>query len=116
LHFPVEFDFNKQKFIETGYQSPGSIANYYHYKFATRLGLPEDMSLKSIGMACEKGAEWFANYDGFLARNTAVAYEAKDLLIAFTFGSGSTPKDGGTLDTWKKSKAKGKIHIPIDSL
>ena len=35
--------------------------------------------------------------------------------MAFTWGRGDTPKEGGTLDTWTKCKGV-KVHIPLDSL
>lgn len=52
--------------------------------------------------------------NGFHARNTVIARSAVDGLIAFTWGNEWTkPKDGGTLDTWKKSMSPCKVHVPL---
>jgi hypothetical protein len=53
-------------------------------------------------------------YSGFHQRNAVVAQS--EVILAFTFGEGPEPKDGGTMDTWKKSKSKKKIHIPCTPL
>jgi len=49
---------------------------------------------------------------GFHNRNSQVA--KSDYVIAFTWGK-EEPEDGGTLDTWNKSKGK-KIHISLQEL
>ena len=56
---------------------------------------------------------------GFLDRNIDVAKSA-DFIVAYTFGPGDVPADGGTRHTWFQSiklrpDAK-RVHIPIQSL
>ena len=53
-------------------------------------------------------------YKGFHARNLIVA--DVDFLLAFTFGPGASPKDGGTAHTWRNSKAALKLHVPLVEL
>ena len=72
-----------------------------------------------INAAIKKGAEVTTqpdtqNYSPMANRNKLVANDG-DLLIAYTFGEGDVPKDGGTEITWNMSQGK-KIHVPIHLL
>ena len=72
-----------------------------------------------INAAIKKGAEVTTqpdtqNYSPMANRNKLVANDG-DLLIAYTFGEGDVPKDGGTEITWDMSQGK-KIHVPIPLL
>lgn len=53
-------------------------------------------------------------HGGFHARNTLIADSQN--LIAFSWSDGDCPTSGGTLDTWTKSTAEYKIHLPLNSL
>ncbi len=96
----------------------GRAANYYHDKFTqlapnrrnTRLGILEAQSRGAI-IDIATGT---MGMDRFKERNLLVSQS--DYMIAFTFGDGDEPKDGGTLHTWKQSNATTKIHIPLNSI
>lgn len=110
LYFPCEWDKENNCFIESYF---GGIANYYHRKFACKIGHKRNASLKQLQKAINKGTEIIVNTKGFHARNLQVG--DVDHLIAYTFGESLfEPKDGGTLHTWKNSRAKVKQHIPIN--
>ena len=119
LHLPAEF--KNSKYIETGDKmSPGRIANWYHFKFQQKTGVA---GLIQIQKAIDEDAIVTVS-SGFHARNTLVA--DVDVVIAWTFGTHSSLniqdaseaglKDGGTLDTWNKSKAPIKIHHNLHEL
>ena len=91
---------------------------YYHELFSKKMysNCKESNSfhtLSEISLALEKGAILGSDSGGFHSRNTLVAQS--DYIIAFTWGNGDIPKDGGTLDTWNKSNGK-KIHVSLNSL
>lgn len=96
--------------------NPGGTTNYYHKLFSKHMG---SNTLEGIAAALAKGAEKRDHYQflggsPFHARNMDVG--ATDLLIAFTWGEGSVPKDGGTKHTWDHSNAERKIHVPLASM
>jgi hypothetical protein len=68
-----------------------------------------------IKKAMLTGAVIDTTYHGFHVRNTAIAKKS-DILIAFSWGTGSAPTDGGTYDTWKKCKARIKIHVSLQDI
>lgn len=107
-----------------GGSDDGNTANYYHVNFSRTCGID---SFREIDTAYHNGAT-VEIYRGFKERNSVVAKKATRL-IAYTFGTHSSIttspaitskeaglKDGGTADTWNKSKAKTKIHVTIQSL
>ena len=107
LFFPCKWKGNK--FKET---KVGNTANYYHEIFSIKMGGTKESSLIEIQKAIDQGAIYHENTKGFHARNLQVG--DVDYIIAYTFGeSKSEPKDGGTMHTWKNSKALIKIHVPI---
>ncbi len=113
LHLPAEFE--DGQFVERDVQyDPGKTSNYYHHLFGLKMS-PEDplSTLKGVEKAIEKGAETSVS-KGFKARNLLVGQVER--LLAFTFGEGDIPKDGGTKHTWDRSKADTKIHIPLGAL
>lgn len=103
------------------FKTPGGTSNYYHEIFCNQClkgnfrGKPLP-TIKQMFEARDKGATIKVNMGGFWDRNTDIAADAKDLLIAFTWGEGKAPTDGGTADTWRKSSAKEKIHVPLKSI
>jgi hypothetical protein len=115
LHLPCAFDASVPEFEDAGVEdwmtNPGRISNLYHRKFSQKIG--QD-SLKQISDAIDLGAEIVIG-GGFHERNTRIAKDATHL-IAFTFGSGDTLKDGGTADTLGKYlKLRKKFNQPNDS-
>ena len=110
LHLPCPWDNSKSQFLESSSKrSPGAISNTLHRMFSS---VVKEDSLKQINDAIQVGAVTQV-HNGFLKRNCSVAMS--EYLVAFTWGKGSVPKEGGTLDTWMKCKGR-KVHIPLDSL
>ena len=89
--------------------NPGRSANKLHKKFSEKI---KEDSLEHLNTAITVGATIFV-HGGFHARNSFVA--ECDYLLAFTWGSGDVPKEGGTMDTWSKCKGK-RYHVPLESL
>lgn len=108
LYLPCEFDLRSARFVENA--RDGCTSNYYHDLFARRTGW---RSMAMISEAARLGAE-IVVVPGFKSRNIPVG--DCDRLVAFTFGKGSLPEDGGTRHCWDRSTAPDKIHTPIDSL
>jgi hypothetical protein len=98
--------------------NPGGTLNYYHKRFSEKMN---GNSLNGIAKAKTKGArlicEPYRNEPGnrLLKRNLGIGKDLH-LLIAFTWGSGTEPDDGGTAHCWKHSSAPKKIHIPLHTL
>ncbi|MBK1669081.1 hypothetical protein CKO28_13665 [Rhodovibrio sodomensis] len=131
LHLPAELSDNG--FVEDparGRMDAGRVANYYHGQFKSRTGVD---GLAELRAAAASGARVEVTH-GFKERNTKVANSA-DVLLAYTFGGGreitsAVPgelayadataaglKDGGTADTFGKSRAaRLKRHVPIDMI
>ena len=110
LYLPCPWDDSKSQFLESGSKrSPGTISNTLHRMFSS---VVKEDSLKQINDAIQVGAVTQV-HNGFLKRNCSVA--KSEYLVAFTWGKGSVPKEGGTLNTWMKCKGR-KVHIPLDSL
>ena len=89
--------------------NPGKVSNAYHRQFSEKI---KEDTLQEIQMAFYMGATHKV-HDGFKQRNSYVALS--EYLIAFTWGEGDVPKNGGTHDTWTKCKNR-KIHIPLRTL
>lgn len=70
-------------------------------------------TLNEVGEAIRCGAKAHV-FDGFHARNTEVA--RSEYVIALTWADGDEPAWGGTLDTWKKSRAIKRHHISLKLL
>lgn len=114
LHFPAPFLPDIPAYAETtGKYDPGRTSNYYHGLFSQAI---EHDSLADIRDALEQGAESTTS-PGFHARNRIVAARS-EWLLAWTWGSGREPADGGTLHTWRASRIPytHRSHIPLDSL
>ncbi len=106
LYLPSEFD--KNQFSEKNRDRFGYVSNRLHKKFSE---LIESNSLKMIAEARDQGAI-IRVIPGFLNRNTYVARES-NVLLAYTWGKGKSPDDGGTRDTWYKAKDTTRLHISI---
>lgn len=113
LFFPCDWDNKARKFVDTAgsdwRQNPGRNANRYHAKFMSVTGYN---SFNDIQAVKETGAVIDTTHRGFHARNTAIAKQS-EILIAFSWSKGKAPTDGGTFDTWKKCKARLKIHVSL---
>jgi hypothetical protein len=93
------------------HSSAGSAANYYHEKFKRETGVDGLAELEeAIGRGAAVSFEPAApGYAAMFNRNKKVAKECT-AAIAYTFGAGEQPADGGTLNTWKQI-AGPKVHV-----
>lgn len=116
LYLPSAFSKETRRFI--GPQgSCASAANYYHEKFRGITGI-ESMReishvhrMEGVHIACEPVAPGLG---GFFARNKKVALAA-DAVLAYTWGIGKEPADGGTKNTWDQVVGR-KVHVSLDNL
>lgn len=111
LHLPAPL--GSDGFAGPQRDSAGSAANYYHSLFQKATGVD---GLAEIRLAIEKGAKVThqpagPGYGAMFTRNALVA-KAADIVIAYTFGEGDTPADGGTKNTWDQVKGE-RIHVPL---
>jgi hypothetical protein len=115
LHFPAPFDQRNLRFIGPD-KSAASAANYYHSVFSKTI---DRDTLGQIAEVLYNPSTHYteeperADYKGMFARNMKVA--KADKMIAYTFGPGDVPADGGTLDTWNKCQGE-KLHISLPYL
>lgn len=119
LHLPAPFDRVVGKFVDSGFKSAGGTANYYHRLFSAAI---ERDTLHQINcVLADAGTspnvtvtEELASVGigGMFARNSKVAQ--CENMLAYTFGIGNVPADGGTKDTWDKCQGnKTHISLPI---
>ena len=113
LYFPCEWDIDRCKYQEniSTYNGVPRTANYYHQLFSNKMG---ENTLAGIQKAVDKGAVYYEVEGGFWSRNLSVG--KVDAIIAYTFGEGDVPKDGGTKHTWDYSTAPIKVHRSIQRL
>lgn len=117
LHLPARLERGRSvwKYEETG--GVGSACNYYHDKFMEATGID---GRREIAEAIERPCCSITvrppspGMGAFFARNDLVA-KAADACVAYTWGSGAVPMDGGTRYTWDKIKGR-KVHVPIGKL
>jgi DNA helicase II / ATP-dependent DNA helicase PcrA len=110
LHLPAPFI--NGRFIGP-YQSSGSTANYYHGLFSDVIGTNSLTEIECCEHMpnCDGTFEPEARgYGGMFARNKRVAQA--DRMLAYTFGLGDAPADGGTRNTWDQCKGT-KTHITL---
>lgn len=111
LHFPCPF-INSRFVGYTPKQSRvASVAMHYHRIFSTKVNVG---SLRSLQRAIDEEDVEYTVSEGFFARNSKVA--DCDVILAFTWGEGTLPKDGGTRNTWDQSRAPVKRHFPLSAL
>jgi hypothetical protein len=113
LHLPAPME--KGQFKGPN-KSAASAANFYHDMFRQATGTD---GLKEIGKAIAKGAVTThqpeaLGYGAMFARNAWVAKQST-AVIAYTFGEGDDPQDGGTKNTWDQIKGE-KIHVPLGTI
>lgn len=109
LHTPCGWDFVNRQFYSDGTKdfitNPGGTLNYYHRKWCKSLGKNENASLEKIHEGLVAGRIQMipvpAETKGsrLHARNIEIGRDC-DLLVAFTFGKGDRPQDGGTGHCW----------------
>lgn len=102
------FDEQKALFVDN---NPGGRANQLHRQFARVSGVE---SLKDIAKALKKPGCTYSVHKGFLERNSKVALA--DSMITLTWSRREEPLEGGTKDTWSKSRSKRKIHLSLYSI
>lgn len=97
------------------YKSAGSTANYYHEKFSRII---EENSLAQLYLATQMDfvdgtvQPETGDMSPFFKRNILVAKDATSVL-AFTWGEGFAPENGGTKHTWNLINSDKKTHIPL---
>jgi hypothetical protein len=106
LYLPAPFDGDKYAATKAG-----GISNYYHRLFTQAVGTDTLVGLADVmqlpGVMVDVGV-------GFHQRNLEVG--KADVLLAFTWGEGSGPADGGTKHCWKNSHAPTKVHFKLSEL
>lgn len=116
LHFPTPFNKTKHTFEGIGLGS-ASAAIYYHKQFTKATGID---SLRQISSAlamdgCLRTEQPpAAGYGGMFARNDLVARDA-EACLAYTWGEGKEPADGGTKYTWDRVVGR-KVHVSLCGL
>ncbi len=123
LHLPAPFA--NGKFVESGFKSAGATANYYHKLFSDAIRcdtlgqiqtvfdqLTPFKAVETIHITCEPASPGIG---GMFARNAKVAAHADAHMLAYTFGEGDEPADGGTKNTWDKFLGQ-KTHISLPIL
>ena len=110
LHLPAPFA--NGRFQGTS-GSSGSAANYYHELFSRTIGIntlsqiQQVASMEHVDGSFEPAA---IGYTAMFTRNKKVANA--DHMLAYTFGIGNVPADGGTANTWNLCKGQ-RIHVPL---
>lgn len=107
LYLPSRYDAKNQRYINT---HEGRKLNLLHKQCQEKTGMPVFQQLASA--VTSKNCK-ITIQRGFLPRNTLVARN-NNYLIAFTFSSTNTPSEGGTLDTWNKTKHENKVHFTLE--
>jgi len=116
LYLPSMFAPHTSRFVGPA-DSSASAANFYHEKFTKATGIDARreiahvMGMPGVVVECEPSA---AGYGGMFARNKKVAL-ASDACLAYTWGPGREPADGGTKNTWDQIVGR-KVHVPLHTL
>lgn len=97
--------------------SAGSTSNWYHELFTEKVGID---GRKQILEAEALGASVFyepvqPGMAAFFVRNKKVA-DASQACLAYTWGEGKEPADGGTKHTWSLITTGRKVHVPLGRL
>jgi hypothetical protein len=110
LHLPAPFLAGR---YQGEYGTSGGTANYYHERFRKVTGVD---GLAEIAQAIAKGAQITEQpvargYGANFARNKLVA-RAVNAAVAYTFGPGDVPADGGTKNTWGQIRGE-RTHVSL---
>ena len=115
LYFPCGWEPSWFIGIDGTSSKVAQTANYYHDLFSIKMEAARGKTSRAdIQKAIDKGAIYHEVAGGFKSRNLLVG--KVDAIIAYTFGEGDVPKDGGTKHTWDYSTAPIKIHRSIQRL
>ena len=112
LHLPAPFIDGKFK---GEFGTSGGTCNYYHSLFSKVMGFDSLDHIKQITehsnvtLTIQPEANGYA---AMAARNIKVAKDCTHM-IAFTFGEGDVPADGGTKMTWDMAAGKERAHITL---
>lgn len=116
LYLPTDFCMFGHEFLPSP-SDTACTANHYHRAFTEAVratGGPSDFdSLDEVAEAIRRGTRIEVGA-GFKSRNYGVG--RTEALLAFTFGEGKVPADGGTAHTWRTSAAPLKVHVPLGTL
>jgi hypothetical protein len=110
LHLPAPFQHGK---FSGPSGSSASAANYYHGLFSRVLNVDTLSQIEQVTTMDNVAGSFepeMVGYRGMFNRNAKVA--VADEMLAYTFGVGGVPADGGTKDTWDKCRGK-RTHIPL---
>lgn len=113
LHLPAPFE---EGYFVGPNLGAANAANYYHSLFSqvidrdTLSQLTQVLQMPNVHVAYEPV---MPGYKGMFARNAKVSKVEK--MLAYTFGIGDCPADGGTLDTWNKCQGE-KTHVSLPYL
>lgn len=97
------------------YKSAGSVANYYHGRFSGVLGYSTIAQIVAAAERPDCDGTYEPDAPGYQAmfdRNRKVAANA-EAMLAYTFGPGPKPADGGTLYTWDLFDSRFKQHVSL---
>lgn len=111
LHLPAPF---RNHCFRGPSKSSSSAANWYHDKFSEAVGIDSLAEIQQV-LARKSGVtvtmeNTHNGFTGMFARNVKVA--TADEMIAYTFGQGDAPEDGGTKHTWDLCTGK-RVHIAL---
>jgi hypothetical protein len=116
LHLPAPIE--NGRFVG-GNMSAGSAATYYHRRFSGVLGrdtIQEIVQAASTENCTGTVQPVRPGFGAMFARNQLVAGSldpTRDGMLAFTFGDGDQPADGGTKHTWDLFHSPRKAHFTI---
>lgn len=114
LHLHLPAPFNGYEFAGE-YGSSGAACNWYHKQFSQIMGfdsidhIRQALNFKNVTHTTQRAAKGYA---AMAARNKLVAAECTHM-VAFTFGEGDVPADGGTKMTWDMADHAQRCHVPI---
>ncbi len=112
IYFPCKYDEKTGRCDDTDYC--GKRSNQLHEKFNDSIGSRNSFDDFRLAQMKNNNVIFDTSCKGFHARNSFVA--KSEYCIAFTFGTDENePKEGGTLDTWRKCKGT-KVHVRIQDL
>lgn len=112
LHLPAPFVNGEFK---GEYGTSGNACNYYHEKFSRVMGFDSRDHLRqallhnTVAFTTQRES---SGYGAMFARNKLVAEQCTHM-VAFTFGEGDVPADGGTKMTWDLASQAQRCHVPI---